>query len=78
MMFSLVIWKFERLARSLKQLIETVDDLKGRGMGLISLRDAIDTCLRALRDALTYGAIFSTLPEVRKTMKPFGAPVAAK
>lgn len=39
----LVIWKLDRLARSLKQLIETAEDLKGRGIGLVSLTDAIDT-----------------------------------
>lgn len=40
---TLVIWKLDRLARSLKQLIQTADDLKKRGIGLISLTDAIDT-----------------------------------
>jgi len=40
---TLVVWKLDRLARSLKQLIETAADLKGRGIGLVSLTDAIDT-----------------------------------
>lgn len=40
---SLVVWKLDRLARSLKQLIETAADLKARGIGLVSLTDAIDT-----------------------------------
>lgn len=40
---TLVIWKLDRLARSLKQLIQTAEDLKGRGIGLVSLTDAIDT-----------------------------------
>jgi DNA invertase Pin-like site-specific DNA recombinase len=40
---TLVVWKLDRLARSLKQLIETAEDLKGRGIGLVSLTDAIDT-----------------------------------
>jgi DNA invertase Pin-like site-specific DNA recombinase len=40
---TLVIWKLDRLARSLKQLIETAEDLKGRRIGLVSLTDAIDT-----------------------------------
>ena len=39
----LVVWKLDRLARSLKQLIDTAEDLKARGIGLISLTDAIDT-----------------------------------
>ncbi len=40
---TLVIWKLDRLARSLKQLIQTAEDLNGRGIGLVSLTDAIDT-----------------------------------
>ena len=38
-----MVWKLDRLARSLKQLIETAEDMKGRGIGLVSLTDAIDT-----------------------------------
>jgi DNA invertase Pin-like site-specific DNA recombinase len=40
---TLVVWKLDRLARSLKQLIETVEDLGSRGIGLRSLTEAIDT-----------------------------------
>jgi DNA invertase Pin-like site-specific DNA recombinase len=40
---SLVVWKLDRLARSLKQLIETVELLENRGIGLRSLTEAIDT-----------------------------------
>ncbi len=40
---TLWIWKLDRLARSLKQLIQTAEDLKGRGIGFVSLTDAIDT-----------------------------------
>ena len=40
---TLVVWKLDRLARSLKQLIETAEMLKGRGIGLVSITDAIDT-----------------------------------
>ena len=40
---TLVIWKLDRLARSLKQLIETVEGLATRGIGLRSLTEAIDT-----------------------------------
>ena len=39
----LVVWKLDRLARSMKQLIETVEDFEGRGIGLKSLQDSIDT-----------------------------------
>jgi DNA invertase Pin-like site-specific DNA recombinase len=37
------IWKLDRLARSLKQLIETVEALSARDVGLHSLTEAIDT-----------------------------------
>ena len=39
----LVVWKMDRLARSLAQLIETVTDLEERGVGFRSLTEAIDT-----------------------------------
>lgn len=39
----LVVWKLDRLARSMKQLIETVEDFDARGIGLKSLQDPIDT-----------------------------------
>ena len=40
---TLVVWKLDRLARSLKQLIETIEQFGGRGIGLRSLTEAIDT-----------------------------------
>ncbi|MBA4227088.1 MAG: recombinase [Hyphomonas sp.] len=39
----LVVWKLDRLARSLRQLIETVDELAGKGVGFASVTEAIDT-----------------------------------
>ncbi len=39
----LVVWKLDRLARSLGQLIDTVDQLEKRGVGFRSLTEAIDT-----------------------------------
>src|SRR5688500_12607753 len=40
---TLVVWKLDRLARSIRQLIETVEDLERRKIGLRSLTEAIDT-----------------------------------
>jgi DNA invertase Pin-like site-specific DNA recombinase len=40
---TLVVWKLDRLARSLRQLIETVATLNARQIGLRSLTEAIDT-----------------------------------
>lgn len=40
---TLVVWKLDRLARSLKQLIETVEDLEQQKIGFRSLTESIDT-----------------------------------
>src|SRR6516162_5116051 len=40
---TLIVWKLDRLARSTKQLIETVENLRVRGIGFRSLTEALDT-----------------------------------
>jgi len=40
---TLVVWRLDRLGRSLKDLIETVQRLEERGVGFQSLQEAIDT-----------------------------------
>jgi DNA invertase Pin-like site-specific DNA recombinase len=40
---TLVVWKLDRLARSLRQLIDTIEMLDAKGIGFRSLTEAIDT-----------------------------------
>ena len=40
---TLIVWKLDRLAWSMKQLIETVETLRLRGIGFRSLIEALDT-----------------------------------
>jgi DNA invertase Pin-like site-specific DNA recombinase len=40
---TLVVWRLDRLGRSLKQLIELINDLQNRGVGFKSVTESIDT-----------------------------------
>nr|WP_272211157.1 recombinase family protein [Marinicella sp. W31]MDC2877042.1 recombinase family protein [Marinicella sp. W31] len=40
---TLVVWKLDRLARSLKKLIATAEELERAQIGLVSLTESIDT-----------------------------------
>ncbi|GAB3732432.1 recombinase family protein [Silanimonas algicola] len=40
---TLVVWKLDRLARSVKDLVELIHDLERRGIGFRSLTETIDT-----------------------------------
>ena len=40
---TLVVWRLDRLGRSLRDLIQLTQDLQGRGVGLESLTERIDT-----------------------------------
>lgn len=61
----LVVWKLDRLARSLKQLIETVENLDGRCIGFRSLTEAIDTTSAGGR--LTFH-IFGAMAEFERSI----------
>ena len=39
----LVVWRLDRLGRSIEELIELVNGLQGRGVGFRSLRESLDT-----------------------------------
>ena len=40
---TLVVWKLDRLGRSLSHLLSVVEDLRARGIALRSLTEALDT-----------------------------------
>jgi len=40
---SLVVWRLDRLGRSLRHLIDVVADLEQRGIGFVSLTESLDT-----------------------------------
>ena len=39
----LIVWRLDRLGRNLKHLVETVETLKERGVGFVSIQDQHDT-----------------------------------
>jgi DNA invertase Pin-like site-specific DNA recombinase len=41
----IIIWKLDRLARSLKYLVRLVNEIQDKGAGLNSLHDHIDTAM---------------------------------
>jgi DNA invertase Pin-like site-specific DNA recombinase len=59
----IVIWKLDRLGRSLKHLVEIVNDLMSKQVGLLSLNDPIDTTTPQGR--LTFN-IFASLAEFER------------
>ena len=62
-----VIWKLDRLGRSLRHLIEIINDLMARKIGLKSLNDPIDTTTSHGR--LIFN-LFASLAEIRTRRNP--------
>ena len=62
---ALVIWKLDRIGRSLRHVVELVDGLQQRGVGLKVLTGGIDTTSATGR--LVFG-IFATLAEFERDL----------
>ena len=62
---TLVVWRLDRLGRSLSHLLELVEGLRGRGVGLQSLTEAIDTGTPAGK--LVY-SIFGAIAEFEREL----------
>ena len=62
---TLVVWKLDRLARSLRTLVRTIDDLAARNIGFRSLTETIDTTSPTGR--LVFH-IFSSLAEFEREL----------
>ncbi len=63
---TLIIWRLDRLGRSLKHLIEIVDELKGRGVGFRSISDGgIDTTTASSEMVFN---IFATLAQFERRL----------
>jgi len=61
----LVVWRLDRLGRSLQHLLEIVTDLQARGVGLVSLTENIDTTSASGRLIFS---VFGALAEYERSM----------
>ena len=62
---TLVVYKLDRLGRSLKNLVEIVDDLTRRGVAITSIKDNIDASTATGRMMIN---LFATLAEFERDM----------
>ncbi|WP_237112305.1 recombinase family protein [Mycobacteroides abscessus] len=62
---TLVVWRLDRLARSLKNLLELVESLSARGIHLRSLTESIDTSSASGRLILS---VFGALAEFERSL----------
>lgn len=62
---TLVVWKLDRLGRSLRHLVDVVTDLAARDVGFRSLTDTIDTTTSGGR--LMFG-VFASLAEFERDL----------
>lgn len=62
---TLVVWRLDRLGRSLQHLVEIINDLERRGIRLESLTESIDTSTASGR---MIASIFATLAEYERNL----------
>jgi DNA invertase Pin-like site-specific DNA recombinase len=62
---TIVVWRLDRLGRSLKHLVEVLSDLRSRGIGVVSLTEGIDT--RSPTGQFTFH-IIAALAEFERTL----------
>jgi DNA invertase Pin-like site-specific DNA recombinase len=62
---SIVVWKLDRLGRSTKHLLETVEKLQSRGVEFVSLQDHIDTSTSTGKLIFT---VFAAIAEFERDM----------
>ena len=62
---TLIVWRLERLGRSLKHLVDTVNHLAGQRIGFQSLQESIDT---TAVDGQRLFQIFATLAEFQRNI----------
>jgi len=61
----LIVWKLDRLGRSVKHLIETVQDLNDKGIEFVSLTESIDTSSSGGKLVFT---VFAALAEFERDL----------
>lgn len=74
---SLVVWRLDRLGRSLRHLVELVEDLVERGVALRSLAEGIDTATPTGRMTLhVFGALAEFERELNRERSAAGVAAA--
>lgn len=58
---AVVVWKFDRLGRTVRQLVTDLDDLNGWGCSLVSAHDAVDTTTTMGRAMFGIIAVFAQM-----------------
>ena len=67
---SLVVWKLDRLGRSLKHLIETINQLHSKAVGFVSVQESIDTKKRCFSVANGWLGIYKISVESASVLRP--------